>query len=434
MKPQTSVEAPAPAVDLEAFRLCARQWVKDNLEPLDLEATAAMNDEARWARARVVQRVLYDAGYAGLCYPREYGGQGFPPIYQQVFTEESLPYEMPIPFNVPTLSICLPTILECGTEAQRHQHVRGVLSGEEVLVEFLSEPHSGSDLAGALTRADRDGPNWILNGSKIWTSHAYVGDFALCLARTNWDAPKHQGLTMFLVPVRAPGITIRRIRQVNNKSEFCEEFFDNVVLGPDSVLGEVNGGWEVASKRFYYSRTAWGKGNPYYSGSHEQSQAQSKGMEIADAKTMIAIGRATKTWKGSVPDIAVDAYVNARAREFMAKRVVRAVELGIYPPEAASMVRLFHAEIDWSSIDAAMIAAGSHAVTGPTLQEPGFGLYAENYLFRQATSLGGGTTEMARNGISERMLKMPKEKPSDIGMPFREARRRATDIRGQRKP
>lgn len=429
--PQQSAEI--DSADLEAYRLRARAWLKDNLEPVDLEATATMDDEARWARARVLQRKLFDAGYAGICYPREYGGQGLSPEYQTVFTEESIPYEMPIAFNLPTLAICLPTILEVGNEAQREQHVRGVLSGEEVLVEFLSEPHSGSDLAGALTRAEKDGDNWVLNGSKIWTSHAYVGDYALCLARTDWDVPKHQGLTMFLVPVKHPNITIRRIRQVNNKSEFCEEFFDNVVLGPESVLGEVNGGWDVASKRFYYSRTAWGRGNPYINGSHEQSQAQSKGMEIADIDAIIGLGEATRAWTGLPPAFAVESYVNGCARDFMAKRVIRAVELGVFPPEAASMVRLFHAEIDWKSIDAAMIACGSQAATGKSLDDSGYGAFAENYLFRQATSLGGGTTEMARNGISERVLKMPREKPADLGLPFREVRRLAAEARAQRK-
>lgn len=419
--------------DLEDFRLRARAWLKENMQPLDLEANAAMDDELRWVRARVLQRKLFDAGYSGICYPGAYGGQGLPPEYQKVFTEESLPYEMPIAFNLPTLAICLPTILEVGTEEQKQKHIRGVLSGEEVLIEFLSEPHSGSDLAGVITRADRDGDNWVLNGSKIWTSHAYVGDYAMCLARTDWDVPKHQGVTMFLVPVKHQGVTVRRIRQVNNKSEFCEEFFDNVVLGPEAVLGEINGGWDVASKRFYYSRTAWGKGNPYINGSHEQSQAESKGMDFADIETLIELGESNMAWQGLPPDVAVDAYVNGCARELMAKRVIRAVELGVLPAEAAQMVRLFHAEIDWQIIDAAMIACGSQAATGRSLDDPGLGGYAETYLFRQATSLGGGTTEMARNGISERVLKMPREKPADLGLPFREVRRLAAEARAQRK-
>ena len=414
--------------DIESFRLRARDWLKRNM-PSAPDPALEIPDEERWARARKLQGALYEGGFAGLCYPREYGGQGLSLQYQKVFTEESLPYEMPIVFNIPTLSICLPTILELGTEQQKKQHINDVLCGREVLVEFLSEPHSGSDLAGVLTRAERDGEKWVINGSKIWTSHAYVGDVAMCLARTDWDAPKHRGLTMFLVPVRSPGITIRRIRQVNGKSEFCEEFFDNVVLGPEAVLGEVNGGWAVATRRFYYSRSAWGRGNPYISGDHELSQAQSKGIDYGGYQSLAALAREVQGPSARAPDAVVDTYVNQTVRDLMARRVIEGVESGAMPPEAASMVRLFHAQIDWLSVDARLEVAGSHAVTGPNPENSGIGSVGETFLIRQATSLGGGTTEMARNGISERVLGMPRDVASDLNISFKEARKIFTENR-----
>lgn len=141
-----------------------------------------------------------------------------------------------------------------------------MIRGDEVLVQFLSEPKGGSDLAGLITRADRDGDEWVVNGSKIWSSGAYAADYALCLARTDWDAPKHRGLTMFLMPVHAPGVTINRIKQVNGSTEFCQEFFDDVVLPADAVVGEVNGGWATASRQLFHERNAVGGGSPYTSG------------------------------------------------------------------------------------------------------------------------------------------------------------------------
>ncbi len=147
---------------------------------------------------------------------------------------------MPIILNTPTFTICAATILDTGSEEQKHQHISAALRGDEVLVQLLSEPSGGSDLAGVITRADRQGDKWVINGAKTWSTSAFAADYGLMLARTDWDVPKHEGLTMFLVPINSPGITLRRIKQVNGSVEFCEEFFDNLELGDDAVVGEVN--------------------------------------------------------------------------------------------------------------------------------------------------------------------------------------------------
>ena len=173
---------------------------------------------------------------------------------------------MPLVLNAPTFSICAPTLLDMGTEEQKRQHLPAVIRGDEIMVQFLSEPRGGSDLAGVTTRATRDGDMFILNGSKIWSSDACAADWALCLARTDWDAPKHRGLTMFLVKVHQPGIDIQRIKQVNGSNEFCQEFFDDVPVPAANVVGEVNGGWAVASRQLFHERNAVGGGSPYVSG------------------------------------------------------------------------------------------------------------------------------------------------------------------------
>ncbi|MBV8789820.1 MAG: acyl-CoA dehydrogenase family protein, partial [Mycobacterium sp.] len=196
---------------VDAFRGRAREWLAANMPRLDPDRppNAARDDEDAWQRARELQKRLYEGGFAGICFPREYGGLGLDVVYQQAFTAESIPYEMPVILNVPTFTICCASLLDTGTEAQKTQHIAAALRGDEVLVQLLSEPSGGSDLAGLITRAERDGDDWIVNGAKTWSTSAFAADYGLCLARTDWNVPKHEGLTMFLVPIAHPGITLR---------------------------------------------------------------------------------------------------------------------------------------------------------------------------------------------------------------------------------
>src|SRR5260370_35764768 len=162
-----------------------------------------------------IQRRVWDGGFAGLCYPAEYGGRGLPPEYQQAFNEESRGYELPMLFNTPTLTIITPTILDFGTEAQKRRYIPAVLSGEELWVQFLSEPTGGSDLGGALTRAARDGDVFVLNGSKIGSTYAWKSAYAVCVCRTDWDRPNHRGLSVLIAKVHRPGIRTAQTKYVD---------------------------------------------------------------------------------------------------------------------------------------------------------------------------------------------------------------------------
>ncbi|HZU46916.1 MAG TPA: acyl-CoA dehydrogenase family protein, partial [Mycobacterium sp.] len=241
---------------VEQFRARARAWLAANMPRIDPASPPAANrdDERCWERARELQKRLYDGGFAGICFPREYGGLGLDYEYQKAFNEESINYEMPLILNTPTFTICCATLLDTASDEQKKQHIAAALRGDEVLVQLLSEPSGGSDLAGVMTRAERHGDRWVINGAKTWSTSAFAADYGLCLARTNWDVPKHEGLTMFLVPIAHPGITLRRITQLNGSTEFCEEFLDNVEVGDDAVVGEVDNGWTVASRQLYHER------------------------------------------------------------------------------------------------------------------------------------------------------------------------------------
>ena len=324
---------------VDSFRLRAREWIAASLTPLPDRADPESGDgrdEAAWLRARELQARLYAGGFAGICYPREYGGLGLTPAHQRAFNEEAAGYEMPVLLNIPTFTICAPTILDMGSEDQKREHLAAAIRGEEVFVQFLSEPASGSDLAGVTTRAARQGDVFILNGSKIWSSGAYAADYALCLARTDWTVPKHQGLTMFLLPVRQPGIKIRRIRQVDGGSEFCQEFFDDVEVPLSAVVGEVNGGWAVASRQLFHERNAMGGGSPYLSGPPPGRRRVTQVQELIGAAR-----RAGRAGDPAVRELIAEFYALDRIRAALADRVTAGMRTQQLPPAAVSIIRLF---------------------------------------------------------------------------------------------
>ena len=245
---------------MESFRLRARDWLAASMPRLKAGEHGRGATATRPGPGRAsCSACCTTAGFAGICFPREYGGLGLTPGHQRAFNDECAGYEMPLVLNVPTFSICGPTLLDMGTEEQKRQHLSAVIRGDEIMVQFLSEPRGGSDLAGVTTRATPDGDMFILNGSKIWSSDAYAADWALCLTRTDWEAPKHRGLTMFLVKVHQPGIDIRRIKQVNGSNEFCQEFFDDVVVPASPTWwarSTAAGRWPAASCSTSATRSA----------------------------------------------------------------------------------------------------------------------------------------------------------------------------------
>jgi len=400
---------------VEEFAARARNWLAENMPRIDPDnpPEADRGEEAPWLRARELQRMLWDGGFAGICFPREYGGLGLPIAYQKAFDNESRNHELPIILNTPTFTICAATILDTGSEAQKLQHISGALRGDEVLVQLLSEPSGGSDLAGVITRADRVGDKWVINGAKTWSTSAFAADYGLMLARTDWDAPKHEGLTMFLVPINSPGITLRRIKQVNGSVEFCEEFFDNLELGDDAVVGGVGEGWHVASRQLYHERRAVGGGSEFASGIG------------AEGKTDVPIDYVALLEKSGQSDNerarerAGRALVHRAVREQLIDHVYHGVLDGSLPPAAGSIIRVTHAETHHLEFDTALAITGSAGVVDVDNE---LIRYGERYLSRQTAALGGGTTEIARNIIGERILGFPREYAADRGVPFKQVK------------
>ncbi|WP_180275984.1 acyl-CoA dehydrogenase family protein [Mycobacterium celatum] len=404
------------AESVEQFRARARVWLAENMPRIDPAAPPAAHrdDERSWQRARELQKRLYDGGFAGICFPREYGGLGLDYEYQKAFDEESANYEMPLILNTPTFTICCATLLDTGSEEQKKQHIAAALRGDEVLVQLLSEPSGGSDLAGVLTRADRKGDRWVINGAKTWSTSAFAADYGLCLARTDWDVPKHDGLTMFLVPIVHPGITLRRITQLNGSTEFCEEFLDNVDVGDDAVVGEVNKGWAVASRQLYHERRAVGQSSEFASGTG------SEGGRSTPVDYVALVEKTGQADNERVREMAGRVLVHRAVSDQLSDHVYRSVRDGALPPAGGTLIRLFHAETVTLDMDTGLAITGSTGVVG----EPGEGLETGlRYLARQTVCLGGGTTEMARNVIGERVLNFPREYAAERGVPFKDVHR-----------
>jgi alkylation response protein AidB-like acyl-CoA dehydrogenase len=406
-------------IAVEEFRSYARSWLAENMPRVDPEnpPNYQIDTMEAWDRARELQHRLHAGGFAGICFPRDYGGLGLPYAYQRAFDDETGGYELPYLLNVPSLAICSATILDMGSEEQKRAHIGAAIRGDEVLSQLLSEPGAGSDLASVSTRAEHNGDGWVLNGSKIWSTAVFAADYGLCLTRTDWTVPKHEGITMFLVKIDQPGVTVRRIVEINGRSEFCEVFLDNVVLPVDSVVGEVNNGWAVASRQLLHERRAMGGGSEFASGIEEfpdsnrylDLAALARGAGKADdSATRVDIGRVIAQWT-----------VHDQLIPFVMGKIAD----GELPDAAGSMIRLFVAETEQLTNDLAVRIAGPAVVVGGDADSDVEVALEHNFLSRQIISIGGGTSEMARNVISERVLQMPREPAADRGIPFNQVTR-----------
>ncbi len=418
MSDESVQDAPADAGELETFRLAARAWLADHMPRLPAGTDnwhMTVQDEMA-VEARALQRTLFDGGYAGICYPVEYGGRGLTRAHQRAFTQESVGYRMPTTFNVPTLTILAPTILDFGTEEQKLRHIPAILAGEELWVQFLSEPSGGSDLAGLVTTATRDGDVFSLNGSKIWSSGAFRADYALCLARTDASVPKHQGLTMFILKIHQPGIEVQRIKMINGTAEFCQEYFDDVLVPVADALGGINDGWTVASRLLFHERDAVGGGSPYSSGLGVGNAAS--GGQRSDLEDL---ARATgQTGDPVVRQLLGEARANDRVQQQLMERVAQGIRTGAMPGPAGALTRLYAAVNSERRYDIGLEIAGQGGGAWPTGDPAGATSVA--WLSRQSNSLGGGSNEMQRNIISERVLGMPREFAADRDLPFDQVR------------
>jgi alkylation response protein AidB-like acyl-CoA dehydrogenase len=405
--------------DVESFARRVRAFIRENLAP-----TAPRGMRGDWTdeqeiaemdRQRGLQRLLFDGGLAGIVVPKAYGGQGLTPAHAAAFNREIAGFDTPNMLQVPNFTPCMAVILEFGTEEQKLRHIPPILKGENVFVQFLSEPSSASDAAGAQTTATRDGEEWVLNGSKIWTSGAWRADWGLCLARTNWDVEKHRGLTVFLVPVRSPGIELHRIEMLNGSREFCQEFLTDVRIPDRDRIGAVDDGWTVGIRWLYHERSfalspyiiRGGAGEAFGGPDDALIGLARRAGRIEDPVARTLIG-----------EVRADSLVAAEA----SKRIAQGIRTGYLNDQGAALSRLLSGVNSTRQTNVAFELAGDAGVAWDD-DDDDLGRRAMAFLSRQAGQIGGGTTEMARNVISERVLGMPRERAGDRDMSYKDAPR-----------
>lgn len=406
-------------IGVEEFRSTARAWIERNLErgPHGQDPHTAEHVAAH----RLIQRRLFDGGYAGLTWPVEYGGQGLTAEHERAFAEEAAGFVTPDfgILSVTTFGSCVPTMLRHATPEFLGRHVPRVLRGEELWCQFFSEPAAGSDLAGVQTRAvRRDGSTWVLDGAKIWSSLAHLADWAMCLARSDWDVPKHRGLTWFGLPCDADGLIVRPIRQISGSSEFCEEFLDGVVVPDAERIGEVDRGWSVMATLLVFER---GAGRP--------GAAEAPDEPGPLAPDLVAVARrAGRIDDPGVRRALVDAHVEDYAVHQLKARIAALSRLGKVDAGVAAYGKLALAGAAAARARTALEVGGACAVAWDP-GDPGAGDPAHAFLESKKPAIAGGTEQMQRNGIAERVLGLPRERAVDVDVPFTEVLRRAREWR-----
>lgn len=408
-------------VDVDEFRRQARAWIEANLEPRRAQTSREDRTLEDMAAARALQRRLFDAGYAGLTFPVEHGGRGLTAAHERAFREEAADYVTPdlgVAGGV-TFGPIARSMLAHASPEFLARHIPKILSGEEIWCQFYSEPEAGSDLAGIRTRATRDGDQWILNGSKIWSSGAYYADWAMCLARTDWEAPKHRGLTWFAVPTDAEGVTVNQITQINGNAEFCEEFLDDVIVTDDDLIGEVNHGWAVTQTMLVYER-----------GAGESNVAVREPRALAPDLVALA-RRAGRTDDPLARQAIARAHINDYAQFHLGRRIAARLRSSNAPDHAvAAYSKLAAGVLTPERARLGLEIGGVGALAWAQDDEAGR-RPAVDYLNGRQISIAAGTNEMQRNGIGERVLGLPREPSFDSTKPFNEVLRNSRDWSGR---
>ncbi len=388
-----------------AYRAQVRAWLTEHApEAPIVDGPDAITDEAELLSARRAwQGKLAEGGLAGVTWPKEYGGQGLGPIDQVICNQEIAQAHVPGILDAIGVGMLGPTIIAHGSDEQKSRYLGPMLHGDEVWCQLFSEPAAGSDLAAVQARARlNDDGSWRLSGQKVWTTNAQFASYGLLLARTDADVPKHKGLTMFIVPMDAPGVTVRGLRQISGEAEFNEVFFDDVALDGDAVVGGVGNGWGTALTTLMFERVTIGLGGEAlgYNSDRFARAIAADPHASKDAEVRHQLGEVAS---------------ELLAVRFTGYRTLTALQQGQIPGPEAGLAKV---TIVNGAIKAGELIAD---VLGPDALGPD-SEWAYMISFLPGLKSAGGTEEILRNTIGERVLGLPPEPRLDKGIPFSELR------------
>lgn len=371
------------------------------------------------------REMLFDSGWACPTWPVEQGGRGLAAADAAVVAEELAGAGAVAPAIGSGMALAAPTILAHGSEEVKRRFLRPIATGAETWCQLFSEPGNGSDLAGLTTRAERDGDEWVVNGQKVWTTGALSAAYGMLLTRTNWDAPKHQGITYFAMPMRQPGIEVRPLRQMNGRASFNEVFLTDARVPHVNLIGEEGGGWAAALTTLSHERgLAAGRFGALPAG---------EGRTAREAREEMSAYLKTYEWypqRAGRPDLAATLIdESGRAEDLVARQQVAALHsferaarwTAARVPAQGSLGKLLGSEIARRSARVhSGLAGAAGMLNGPESVKGG--IVAEVIVSTPAQSIAGGTDEIQHNIVGERVLGLPREPAVDIGVPFRRVR------------
>jgi alkylation response protein AidB-like acyl-CoA dehydrogenase len=396
------------------FRARARAWLDANAERRDPdEPTEDMLEAASMdfiKRAQAWQAKKADAGWACITWPREYGGQEATPIQSVIWNQEESKYKTPPGVFSIGQGMLGPTIMVHGTPEQKQRYLRPMLRGEEIWCQLFSEPAAGSDLAGLRTTATKDGKHWKINGQKIWTTGAHYSRWGMIVTRTNANAPKHDGITYFIVDMHSPGVDIRQIKQINGGAGFNEVFFNDVAVPEENIVGKVNDGWRGAITTLMNERASISGGG-------------GGGVGFADlvrlAKDSERGGRPAFD-DPSVRQRLADFYIRQKGLQYTTYRTLTALSRGTTPGPEGSIGKLVLAPMRQEMAAFALELLDSTGALCDQRLVPADAAWQDAWLAAPGLRIAGGTDEIMRNIIAERVLRLPAEPRVDKEVAFRD--------------
>ncbi len=392
-----------------AFRAEARAWLEANApSPEDARKMGreTTNEAESLKRAKAWQAKKADSNWACLHWPKEFGGRGATPIQRVIWEQEESRFAVPRGFFEIGLGMCGPTMMNWSTDAQKQRYLPKMLRGEEIWCQLFSEPSAGSDVAGLRTRCERDGDDWIINGQKVWTSGAHYSDFGIIVTRSDPTVPKHKGLTFFFIDMKSPGVEVRPIKQISGTSNFNEVYFTDVRVPDSQRLGKIGQGWEVSVSVLMNERLAVG-------------DAPGPGFDEA-----FALAREVELESGpairdsNVRQKLADWYVQSRGLKYTKFRTITALSRGAVPGPEASITKLVSAT---NLQNIASFGMDLQDMGGSILDPevaPANAIFQQALLYSPGLRIAGGTDEILRNIISERVLGMPGDIRVDKDVPY----------------
>jgi acyl-CoA dehydrogenase len=394
-----------------AFRAEARAWLDAHAiprgHPDDFSSglwTGAYDEATYIDRCQAWQRTLYDGGWAGITWPKEYGGRGGRPIHQVIFGQEQAGYGVSSGAFMISIGMAGPTILAHGTDGQKERFLPPMLRGDEMWCQLFSEPGAGSDLASLSTRAERDGDEWVVTGQKVWTSSPDRARWGMLLARTDVEVPKHRGIGYFLLDMGAPGIEVRPLRQMTGEAHFSEVFLDGVRVPDAHLLGQPGEGWRIAQTTLTSERS---------------SIAGGTGVTPA---ALIDLARRSGTAGPVLRQALVDVHIRFELLRFLRYRSQTALSQGRAPGPESSVMKLAFARYMQALTGTALSVQGAWGMlAGGDVADDG--MWQRRFLHAPSLRIAGGSDQVQANIVGERALGLPAEPRTDKDVPFRDLAR-----------